>query len=189
MDFPTRAKPLHTYRAIGFNGATVIRRTRQPDSIEKVILKFWKRVEKTDWCWNWTGRKVGKGYGILDLNATTMQAHRFSWVLHHGKIPDGMLVCHHCDNPGCVRPDHLFVGDDSANMQDMLRKGRGNKAKGEKNSNAKLTEAQVRQIVHRGRAGESRKTLALECGVSPRAVDFILQGRNWKHLNLNANTV
>jgi hypothetical protein len=92
--------------------------------------RFWKFVEKSDGCWLWTGQRTPEGYGRFVVGRTPKKkglnkgAHRFSWELHHGAIPEGLVVCHHCDNPSCIRPDHLFVGTVSDNTQDMLRKGR-----------------------------------------------------------------
>ena len=87
---------------------------------------FWKRVKKTQICWIWTGRFDGVGYGIIQLGRGEKRkgAHRASWELHYGKIPDGLMICHHCDNPSCVRPDHLFLGTQKDNLQDASRKGR-----------------------------------------------------------------
>jgi AraC-like DNA-binding protein len=92
-------------------------------SMEK---RFWNHVQKTDTCWLWTGKPNKAGYGRIALDApnqqTTIMAHRYSYELHFDKIPDSLSVCHHCDNPICVRPDHLFAGTMLDNMQDMINK-------------------------------------------------------------------
>lgn len=89
--------------------------------------RFWEKVEKSDGCWLWTGSTIS-GYGYLHsgdkLVRKPLRAHRASWAIHHGPIPDGLWVLHHCDTPLCVRPDHLFLGDRRANMLDAARKGR-----------------------------------------------------------------
>jgi len=87
--------------------------------------RFWAKVEKTDHCWNWKGSKVAKRYGGFKLDIY-MLAHRVSWIWANGPIPDGLYVCHKCDNGFCVRPDHLFLGSQQDNMNDMKSKGRGN---------------------------------------------------------------
>jgi hypothetical protein len=87
---------------------------------------FWSRVIKTDGCWLWTGRIAHWGYGDIQLHAGArhLLAHRASWIIHHGSIPNKMFVCHTCDNPPCVRPDHLFLGSHTDNMRDAAAKGR-----------------------------------------------------------------
>lgn len=88
--------------------------------------RFWKRVEKTETCWFWKGTHLSNGYAVISLGKrdVKMLAHRFSWALAYGPIPEGLHVLHHCDTPGCVRPDHLFIGTHADNMADMARKGR-----------------------------------------------------------------
>ena len=95
---------------------------------ESVVRKFWSRVNKNGpvhpmcgQCWVWTGTLYSNGYGRLYGFG---RAHRLSWRIHFGEIPEGLLVCHHCDNKTCVNPDHLFTGTHLANMQDGVSKSR-----------------------------------------------------------------
>ena len=85
---------------------------------------FWRKVTKSDGCWEWTGSCGAKGYGQVGVKGKNLRTHRVSWELTNGKIPEQLIVCHHCDNPKCVRPDHLFLGTNKDNTQDMLSKGR-----------------------------------------------------------------
>lgn len=93
------------------------------------VETFWSKVTKTDGCW--TFQTAGYGYANMVThgpnNPRVVKAHRFSWTLHNGQVPPGLRVCHHCDNPPCVRPDHLFLGTDADNMRDKVAKGRHRK--------------------------------------------------------------
>ena len=104
---------------------------------------FWNKVRKADGCWDWMAYKNACGYGVIGIAGKATLAHRLSYELHRGEIPSDMCVCHSCDNPGCVNPDHLWVGSRKDNMVDMAAKGRAPGKPGEKNFNAKLCEVDV----------------------------------------------
>jgi len=93
---------------------------------------FWSKVDirGKDECWNWTAGKLPTGYGLFYRKGHSKFTHRIAWEFVNGIIPDGMLVCHHCDNPACCNPAHLFLGTDFDNMSDMIKKGRDRHLKG-----------------------------------------------------------
>lgn len=94
---------------------------------ESLEARFWSKVAKSSSCWNWTS-VTSKGYGRIrygvDRQCKWGPAHRVSWEIHYGNIPEGLWVLHHCDNPKCVRPKHLFLGSALDNSRDMMAKGR-----------------------------------------------------------------
>jgi hypothetical protein len=137
-------------------------------------------VEKTDGCWLWTGNKTSAGYGIIRLRGRIHDyAHRYSWQSINGSIPEGLEICHDCDTPACVRPDHLFLGTHGDNMADASRKGRMHP--GEHNYNAKLTDDQVRQIrkLYTGKKGQSTKIARL-FPVSRKTVEAVGKRKTWR---------
>lgn len=109
-----------------FCSQTCANRSRAADPIH---LRFWRRVSKSpNGCWMWKGSKDGGGYGTISTarGSAPAKAHRLSWEMRNGPIPPGQFVCHHCDTPACVNPDHLFLGTQKDNMRDCSRKGRVN---------------------------------------------------------------
>jgi hypothetical protein len=155
--------------------------------------RFWGRVRKGPGCWVWLGSCSGRGYGSLSFEGKrSARAHRVSWVLANGPIPDGLFVCHKCDNPPCVRLDHLFLGTHDENMTDMTDKGRrfNNFAvnvyphPGESNGFAKLTEVEVRTIrqMYSGRGGWTFQKLADKFHVSKKLILLIVHRRAWTHV-------
>ncbi len=128
-------------------------------------------------CRIWTGTYDDKGYGLLCFKGRRSRAHRFAWIDNYGVIPSGMHVCHHCDRPSCINPNHLFLGTHLENMQDKARKGR--QIFGEKSQNAKLTDANVRAIRD---STESNLVLAKEYGVHNSVISTIRTRKAWKHV-------
>lgn len=135
-----------------------------------------------DGCWYWTGATDANGYGKICLGKTFISAHRASYIAHIGEIPEGIHVCHSCDNHLCVNPNHLFLGTRSDNMQDMLRKGRGNKARGTYNGNRKLTSDQVLKIRELKKT-HSYKQIGEMFGINHNHAYDIVKMNSWKHLS------
>lgn len=129
--------------------------------------RFWSKVHRQpNGCWEWTASRLPRGYGRFSLGGKQVGAHRVSWELHHGAIPSGLAVLHRCDNPPCVRPDHLFLGTLVDNIRDMIRKGRDRKARGIGNGRAKLTDEEVAAIRSEVSGGRSQVSVARAFGVS-----------------------
>ena len=145
-----------------------------------------------DGCWEWAAYRDRDGYGTFSIQVGTFLAHRVSYMLFIGEIPDGMHVCHRCDNPPCVNPKHLFIGTRSDNMRDMAAKGRGARppiALGSKNGKSKLTELDVRKIIELSQMHtQTRRQIAQMFGVNRATVDGIVNGRTWKHVTQPAAT-
>lgn len=165
--------------------------------------RFWERVRKTERCWVWIASRAGRGYGFISVMQGRRQkwhyAHRLSYEWAYGPIPEGLFVCHHCDNPPCVRPDHLFLGTASDNQRDAQHKGRRpirsprrppkpretwNIQRGEAHRWAtKLTEKSVRDIRAEYAAGlGSMQDLSRVYGVDIGHIQRIIRRKVWKHV-------
>lgn len=139
--------------------------------------------EPNSGCWLWLGSADKNGYGKIYVDGQSRLAHRISYALHCHEIPDGAHICHKCDTPSCVNPNHLFLGDHRSNMADKKRKGRASSLKGEGNGRALLTEAQAIEIIALLAAGKiSVMALSRRLQVSYDAIYKIREGRNWRHL-------
>lgn len=151
----------------------------------RVVDRFWQKVNKTEkiGCWEWTSTKNQKGYGLLGVGGSAIMAHRVSWFIHFGEIPDGLFVLHTCDNSSCVNPDHLFLGTNRDNMKDMYDKGRRVAHRGEELSNAKLTNEQARKIkeLYIPRTNKRRIELAKEFNVGEHIIQSVVYERTYKY--------
>lgn len=149
--------------------------------------RFWNFVDKdgpiqmgmTTRCWQWVG--YSNKYGVFRVASKAVKAHRYSYELHRGDRPDGAYVCHSCDNPICVNPEHLFLGTQKDNMSDMARKGRA--AKGEVKKDAKLTAASIQKIREvYGQSGVTIASLGRQYGVSATTISLIVKRKKWRHV-------
>ena len=149
------------------------------------VDRFWSKVEKGDGCWIWKGAKLPHGYGLFSFNNKTHRAHRMSWALSNGDIGN-QFVLHKCDNPSCVNPDHLFLGTQRENVEDMVRKGRQADRRGEKHPKTKrsrFTDLMIR-VARRLRHDYGWKVtrIAKLWNLKRTTVVGIVYGRRWTHL-------
>lgn len=141
-------------------------------------------------CWLWHGNLTDRpsgqlGYGRFYARGGAIYAHRLSYTIHKGEVPPGMYVCHRCDTPQCVNPDHLFLGNAKDNARDRNLKGRANtepRFQGESSPMAKLDAQTVRRIRERYAAGETQLAMAREYGLSSSTVCNIVNRKKWRHV-------
>lgn len=149
------------------------------DARERLLIRFWNKVDKRPGhgpdrdCWVWIGRKDSKGYGVAKLRNAAVKAHRLS-LFGADDIENPLFACHRCDNPACVRPDHLFPGEAIDNVRDMHAKGRRPPSRALSGPTArKLTDDQVREI---RATGISNRMGAAKYGVSPYTINQVRRG-------------
>lgn len=178
---------------------TVPRARKEINLTPKQERNFWKKVDKSgpNDCWLWTAAKSKKGYGSFGAGKNS-SSHRISWTLSNGQIPDELCVCHRCDNPPCVNPDHLFLGTNLDNVRDKISKGRARydcgdnhharlrperMARGERCSNAKLTAEKVIEIrTIYAAGGTTLKKLGAQFDVHLSLISLVVQRKIWKHI-------
>jgi hypothetical protein len=156
---------------------------------EEVNAMLWKRVgdrllarveyDTNGGCWLWPGSTRSNGYATINVNGNNVSGHRAAWLAWKGEIPGGLSVLHKCDVRPCINPDHLFIGTKAENNADMARKGRTPNRKGEKNKAAKLSEAQVLEVMKRLADGDAPKDIAGDLSVSKMTVSDIKRGHSW----------
>ena len=143
--------------------------------------RFWEKVEKHRKCWLWTGA-IGHHYGQIQNNGTLCPAHRVSWILKYGEIPKGLQVLHRCDVPLCVRPSHLFLGTQSDNIRDAMKKGRYKVMVGSLNGKALFSESEITELRKLAQRGVSFQSLADKHKVHVKTIEKIVGRRSWKHI-------
>lgn len=148
--------------------------------------RFLSKVDKSSCCWLWKAHKTPTGYGRFMMKGIkNLTAHRASYMLFVGSIPTGMLVCHSCDNPSCVNPEHLWLGSCADNVRDRDQKGRFNNGnqKGERNQASKISDADASNIKRLQREGLRVCDVVQETNISRGIVQSIFLGNTWKHIN------
>lgn len=146
------------------------------------ISDFLNAIDKTETCWIWTGNINSKGYGRMMLSGYPLTAHRISYVYHNGSIPDGMFVCHTCDNRKCVNPDHLFLGTIQDNNKDRAVKKRDADRRGELSPLSRLTANQIVVIREAITRGYRNKDIQRYFKLSSSHVSAIKYRRRWAHV-------
>jgi hypothetical protein len=165
-----------------------------PRTVRPVEDRFWAKVEKTNGCWWWTAGKTRKGYGSFGMGRRSdgkREAHRVAWELTSGPVPVGMCVLHHCDEPGCVNPAHLFLGTRADNMRDAAAKGRLGQQRnpalfqGERSGRAQLTEEIVSAIREDWSNGMTSTALARKYGIARTTAWQVAKGQRWAHSHVS----
>ncbi len=138
--------------------------------------RFWPKVKKGDGCWEWTGFRFSNGYGSIRKPGDNGRAltHRVAYELSFGPIPPGLLVCHHCDNRKCVRPDHLFLGTHADNSRDMAEKGHQGRKK--------LSPTEILKIRTARASGVGPTELGRRYGVNKTTIVHAVQRKTWRHV-------
>lgn len=160
--------------------------------------RFFRLVNKTDSCWLWNGSKKSSGYGCFSFNGKRVRAHRWAYEHFIGHIPEGLLVCHSCDVPACVNPEHLWVGTNGDNHKDMCRKRRharhaiskSNKntsgpkgtPRGSRHGRARLTESDVLSIRDKLKNGSTLSSVAKLYGMNLASIFLIKHRKTWTHI-------
>ena len=174
----------HRQRTDGLPLTPIVGNTDR-SSKSAITSRFLTRVEITSTCWLWTGSLNRLGYGQCSgpLYGST-KAHRASYLLFNGDIPDGLCVMHLCDVRNCVNPKHLVVGTQAENVADMIQKGRCRRVgkRGSASHFAKLTESEVREIRQKCAGGNTQISLAVEYSVSPMTISRLIRRESWSHV-------
>jgi hypothetical protein len=153
--------------------------------------RFWEKVDKTSsptGCWLWTAgifKHFGHGQFWVASTGKSDCAHRVAWRLCGYELPtksSGLMLCHQCDVPACVNPEHLRLGTMQDNMNEMKERGRSNKPKGEQTGHAKVTEETVRRIREMASQGHTHKNIGASVGLARSSVGSIVTRKNWKHV-------
>lgn len=151
----------------------------KPKAMSEHMANF---TESPNGCWIFNGSKDRDGYGVFGKLGKQIRAHRASYEFHIGNIDNGLIVCHKCDNPSCINPDHLFLGTHKDNSQDMSFKNRCRDQKGSKHNMAKLDEQDIHIIRQMRSMGATLDFIAKQFDISFQHAGSICKRVNWAHI-------
>lgn len=154
------------------------------DRLKRLRSRYEKYLIKKDGCWDWSATK-SSGYGVMMFDGKPMKAHRISWELYYGKIPEKMFILHKCDVRECSNPEHLFLGDNKINMQDMAQKGRAGVRFGTNHKHAKLNEYMIIEIKKRLKIGVTASKIAKDYKVNSNTIYSIKKGKTWSWVKVD----
>ncbi len=149
---------------------------------EAFLLRFWAKINKTQNCWLWTSATYPSGYGHITYQKRCLRATRVMYELAYKIYPGKLFVCHHCDNPICVNPEHLFLGTPKDNVADMFKKGRQHKRHGEHSPGSKLTDKKVLEVIKLTKKGMTQLEIANQFNIRQSNISAILNGNRWTHI-------
>jgi hypothetical protein len=149
-----------------------------------INMRFWSKVNRRDSkeCWNWKATLNKYDYGQIKYSGKLILSHRLVWILIHGEIPENMCVLHHCDNPSCCNPSHLYLGTHQDNMRDRSSRGRTSRHTGESNGRAKLTRNTVMKIRDQIKNGLSYGAVAKMFKISNATIGHIARYETWRNI-------
>lgn len=155
-----------------------------PPHFQPNEVKFQRHVRRSPGCWLWEGARAPNGYGVGSYDKRIVSAHRISWMLHRGEIPDGLCVLHKCDVRNCVNPDHLFLGTCKDNTRDSMSKNRN--VKGERQHASKLRTQHIREIFRLRHVDKWKlKQIADRFAVTEQAIWCVIHGKSWAHVRMS----
>lgn len=170
-------------------GTIKISEMTDEEKLERLKKSFEKNVIRQEGCWSWKGSIAHGGYPVMTCRRQIGpdRGHRASWIIHFGPIPEGLYICHKCDNPICTNPGHLWLGTQKENNDDKIRKCRQANnipphKRGSENGSARLSEDQVKEIKILIKQGQSCYSLGKQFGVSKTTIQRIKTGKNWSHI-------
>lgn len=154
--------------------------SRKPNKSTDVFQSHRYTANQKTGCWEWRGGKISAGYGSFTLYKETYLAHRVAYGVKYGLIPEGFVICHRCDNPSCINPEHLFLGTMSDNIKDRDTKGRT--TRGESQHASKLTRQGVLDIRRKLAEGVRQKDVAKQYSLHQTTISLIKMRKNWRHI-------
>lgn len=178
---PPRFCSFHCRSYVGLKTRTKNSELTEEQNFNRIKKYYEKYVIKQESCWDWNGIIEHTGYAKLGIRPP-VKAHRASWLIHKGKIPKGLIVCHSCDNPKCTNPEHLWLGTHKQNTQDKIQKGRSNTPRGSQLKIAKLNEFQVLEIKKLLQDKLTCAEISRKYGVHIKIISRIKNEETWKHV-------